>query len=93
MKSRMRSATSIERIDFERQIHAARGAELVDQNLRSGMSFDVFEEQRGAAGPDLELLLTRSAISVISRMGSTSVLNCFQFAGALQRRDPLSQIS
>ena len=33
----------VEGIDLKRQIHAAGGAELVDQDLRSGMAFDVLE--------------------------------------------------
>ena len=66
----------VERVNFKRQIHAASRAELVDQNLRSGMALDVLEKQRRAAGStagDSHSLLTRSAISVISRTGSTSV--------------------
>ena len=39
----------IEGVDFKRQVHAAGGTELVDQDLRSGMAFDVGEEQCGAA--------------------------------------------
>ena len=48
MKARMRSA-----IRRERRLRAPGscgvGAELVDENLRSGMAFDVLEEERGAA--------------------------------------------
>ena len=82
MKARMRSATCVERIDFQSQVHAASGAELVDQDLRAGMALDVFKKQGGAAGPSpaygsrpshTSPLLTRSVISVISRTGSTSV--------------------
>ncbi len=40
----------VECVDFESEIHAAGGAELVDQNLRAGMALDVLEEQRRAAG-------------------------------------------
>ncbi len=40
----------VEVVDLERKIHAARRAELVDQDLRSGMTLDVLEEQGGAAG-------------------------------------------
>ena len=38
----------IEGIDFKRQVHAAGGTELVDQDLRSWMSFDVGKEQCGS---------------------------------------------
>ena len=66
----------VERIHFERQPHAARGAELVDQQLRAGIAFDVFEQQSFPADSSparSRLFETRSAISVISRIGSTSV--------------------
>ena len=39
----------VERIDLERQVHAARGAELVDQKLMTGMTLDVLKEE-GWAG-------------------------------------------
>ena len=40
----------IEGVDLERQIHAAGRTELIDQDLRAGMAFDVLEEEGGAAG-------------------------------------------
>ncbi len=40
----------VELVDFEREVHAAGGAELVDEHLRAGMAFEVLEEQSGAAG-------------------------------------------
>ena len=40
----------VEFVDFEREIHAARGAELVDEDLCAGMAFNVLEKQRWAAG-------------------------------------------
>ena len=49
MKARMRSAISSSESDAEGETHAAFGAELVDQELRAGMAFDVLKEQRGAA--------------------------------------------
>ena len=39
----------VEGINLQRQIHAAGGAELVDQDLRAGMAFDVLEQEGGAA--------------------------------------------
>ena len=50
-------------------------AELIHEDARAGIAFDVFEEESGAAGlagaavPDFE---TRSVISAISRRGETS---------------------
>ena len=35
---------------FEREIHAAGGAELIDEDLGAGMAFDVLEQQSGTAG-------------------------------------------
>ena len=40
----------VELVDFEGEIHAAGGAELIDEDLGAGMAFDVLEEQSGAAG-------------------------------------------
>ena len=40
----------IEGVHFEREIHAARGAELVDEDLSAGMTLDVFKKQSGASG-------------------------------------------
>ena len=40
----------VELFHFERKIHAAGRAELIDEDLGAGMAFDVLEEQRGAAG-------------------------------------------
>ena len=40
----------IEFVDFEREVHAAGGTELIDEDLGAGMTFDVLEEKRGASG-------------------------------------------
>ena len=40
----------VERVGFEREVHAAFGAELVHQDAGAGVAVDVFEEERGAAG-------------------------------------------
>ena len=40
----------VERVGFERELHAALAAELVHQDLRAGVAFDVFEEQGGTSG-------------------------------------------
>ena len=40
----------VEFVDFKSEIHAAGGAELIDQNLRAGVALDVLEKQRRAAG-------------------------------------------
>ena len=65
----------VEGIDAERQLHAGVGAELIDQNLRSGVAFQILKQQRRATAAPLasRLLETRSVISAISRMGSASV--------------------
>ena len=40
----------VEFVDFEGEIHAAGGAELVDEDLGAGMAFDILEKQSWAAG-------------------------------------------
>ncbi len=77
----------VESFDTKRKSHAPFAAELIDQNLVSGMTLDVFEQQRRSAGRVVPfhrrilcasfripapILLTRSVISVISRSGDTS---------------------
>src|ERR1700675_2788250 len=39
-----------ELVDFEREIHAAGGAELIDEHLGARMAFDVLEKEGWAAG-------------------------------------------
>ena len=57
------------------------------------MAFDVFEQESRSAGPALgaRLLLTRSVISAISRIGSARC-GLLQFARAVQRGDPIPKI-
>ena len=65
----------IERVDLKGKVHAARRSELVDQDLGAGMAFNVLKQKRRSAGCSLgtaAILLTRSVISAISRIGSTS---------------------
>ena len=52
----------VECVDFEGEIHAAGGAELIDQDLRAGMAFDVLEEQRGPPGVDAGSIIFADAI-------------------------------
>ena len=40
----------IQRIHFQRHLHAPRRAKLVDEQRHTGVSFDVFKQQRRAAG-------------------------------------------
>ena len=41
---------AVERVGFERELHAAFAAELVHEDARSGIAFDVLEEQRRTSG-------------------------------------------
>ena len=71
----------VERVDFEGELHAALGAELVHQDAGAGVAGDVFEEEGGAAGVlrgagAAPSLAVRSAISAISRMGETAAVMC-----------------
>lgn len=42
-------AKFVERIDAESEFHASFRAELIDEDLRAGMVFDVLKEKCGAA--------------------------------------------
>ena len=85
----------VERVHIERQPHAAFGAELVNQQLGSGMTFDVFEEQRRPAGT---MLAARPPFGdpvgdlgdLQDRIGFR--LDALQFSRFVQRGDPFSQV-
>ena len=68
----------VQRIDIQRQLHPPFAAELVHQHFGAGIAFDLLKQQRRPAGrntcplPALPTLQTRSVISAISRIGSTS---------------------
>ncbi len=88
----------VERIDLEREVHAALGAELVDQDLRAGMAFDVLKEQRGTAGRGRPASITRLTFAdAVGDFGDFEYrvdfgANFFEFAGAVERGDPVTQV-
>ncbi len=85
----------VERIAVERQVHAALGAELVDEQLGCGIAFEVFEEQRrtsrafSSARPPLG-----HAVGYFGDLqnGVTLRLDALEFAGPIQGGDPLSKV-
>ena len=97
MKARDAVGHLVERVNFQSEIHAARGAKLVDQDLRSGMALDVFKKQSGAArlhGRDARAHIFTHAVGNFSDFedGINFSADRLEFAGALQRRDPIPQI-
>jgi len=71
--------------------------ELVHQDLRSGMALDVFKKQSGAArlhGRDARAHIFTHAVDNFSDFedGINFSADRLEFAGALQRRDPIPQI-
>ena len=103
MKTRMRSEISSSESALQREVHPARRTELVDQNLVSGMAFDVFEQDRRTARRctfEFRMVPVGAA-----RLGdSIGDLGYFQhridlsphpaqFPGALQCLDPLAKIA
>ena len=84
----------VERVDFEGEIHAAGGAELVDEELLAGIALEVFEEERLAADTSLLISTLRNPVGDFgdfeNRVGFGA--DAFQFAGAFERLDPVAQI-
>ena len=78
----------VERIHLEGQIHAPRRTELVDQYLRTRMTFDVLEEEHGATGHFADTVRDLCDLEDGIRRGA----NLFQFARTLQRCHPVTQI-
>ena len=85
----------VERVAVERQVHAALGAELVDEQLGGGIAFEVFKEQRRTA---------RAAAAARTPLGDAVGdfgnfqngialgLDALEFAGAIQGGDPFSKV-
>ena len=83
----------VERVDVERQIHAARGAELVDEELRAGVAFDVLKQQRRPASSVPGGLDLADAVGDLGDFEDGVGFGAdFQFAGAVERRDPVAQV-
>ena len=87
----------VEGVNSQGQIHAASGAELIDQDLRSGMALDVFKKQSRPAGlhrGNARASIFAHAVGDFSNLenGIHFGVDGLQFAGALQRRDPIPQI-
>ncbi len=85
----------VKRIHLKSKLHAALGAELIDQELGPGMAFDVLKEQRWTAG-----CAAFTAAALADAVGDFSDLenrvhfhvDSLQLAGALKRSDKVSQV-
>ena len=86
----------VERIDFKRQTHAPLGAELVDEDFRSGMSLDVFKQQRRAARA---VLAARPPLGdAVGDLGDLQDridfrLDPLQLSRFIERGDPFPQVA
>ena len=85
----------VERVAVERQVHAALGAELVDEQLGGGIAFEVFKEQRRTAGASAAAWTPLGdAVGDFSdfQNGIALGLDALEFSGAIQGGDPLSKV-
>ena len=75
-----------------RHFHACIRAELVDEQLRAGVSFDILEQKSRPAGVAFGVAAFRDAVGNFRDLqdGIGFGLDALQFAGAVQRRDPLA---
>ena len=95
MKYLIRSAISSSESTSSAMLHAALGAELVDQQLRAGIAFDVFEQQRRAART---VLAARSPLGdAVGDLGDLQDrigfrLDALQFSRLVERGDPFPQV-
>jgi hypothetical protein len=76
----------------ESELHAGFGAELIDEELRSGVTFYVLEKEGGATG-----LATFQFADAVGDFGDFENgidlgLDAFEFAGAVERGDPLTEV-
>ena len=84
----------VERIHAKSEAHAALRAELIDQELRVGMAFDVLKEQRGASRTVLAGARFAHAVGNLgdleNRVGFRA--DFAELAGALEGGDPVAEI-
>ena len=98
----MRSAICSTLIDAQRHGHAAFAAELVDKDFMSGMAFNIFKQQRGAAGRVFAAsrLLSRVRSNLGNAIGDLGdfqlrrnfFADALQFALLLESLNPVTQI-
>ena len=88
------SGDLVERIDAESKLHARFGAELIDQNLRTGMALEVLEEQSRAALGAFGIATLGDAVGDFGNLknGIGFGLDALQLAGAIERGDPLAEV-
>ena len=84
----------VEGIDAERELHAGVGTELIDEELRTGMAFEVLEEQCGAAASTFGIATLGDAVSDFSNLKDRVGfgLNALELTGAVERCDPLAEV-
>ena len=82
----------VERIGFKRQFHAPLAAELVHQNPRAGMAFNVLEQQRGTARLHCSKAHLRGAIGDLRHLQNWVYLHAdaLQLSGSFELLDPVA---
>ena len=85
----MRSATSSRVLYFQGEVHAARGAELVDEDLRSGIALDVLKKERRTTGGNAGLADAVGNLGDFEN-GIDFGADFLQFAGAVERGNPVA---
>ena len=81
-------------VDADCQLHSRFRSELVDQELRAGMTFEILEKQCRTAGNALRVAAFRNAVGDLGdfKNGVGLGLNAFELAGAIERGDPLTEV-
>ena len=84
----------IERVDLESKTHALRGPKLVDEQLRTGVALDIFEQQSLPADSTLLIAALGDAVRDLGNLQYRVYFraDAFQFPSAVERLDPISQI-
>ena len=82
----------VEGVGFESEVHAALAAELVHQDARAGVAFDVFEEEGGATGFGCAAAELGGAVGDLGHLEDGVYFggDAFEFAGFLECLDPVA---
>ena len=84
----------IEGVDFKRQLHAARGAKLIDEDLGARVALDVLEQESRAAHAVFGGAAFADAVGDLGYFenGIGFSTDFAEFAGAVERGDPVAEI-
>ncbi len=82
----------VELADFERKVHTAGGAKLIDEHLRIGMAFDVLKKKGWTSGGVGSRVILTYPVSDLGDLQDRIHFRTdfLQFAGAVERGDPIT---